>query len=347
MTRGLIATALGQWSTAAEAYERAALTDDLPQSWLGLAQARLELGEPQADVVDALEHAMRVGYQQAAVGYAAGSLYDRLGLTDEADDAYASALVALPGLAVDPVWREEPLAARFDGILAEAIARLGPAGWEVAMYAGELDLARDLAQRSPDPELANLVIDAWSRDPQAVRRLLELAGSTSRDATLHGWAALVAAREGDEEAVDRFRRLAMFNWEGAELPGQPFGIAPGTGLDGLEGIPAGTSSPSTGAGCIGATRRYDLTPARPAAPDLYGPRSSRRTTRATKATTPEREQPSCGQSRSLATTDLALSACGSRDARRSSSRNRSSLLIGSWRCSSPMACHDRRAVALG
>ena len=71
VTRGLIATALGQWSTAAEAYERAALTDDLPQSWLGLAQARLELGEPQADVVDALERAMRVGYQQAAVGYAA------------------------------------------------------------------------------------------------------------------------------------------------------------------------------------------------------------------------------------------------------------------------------------
>ena len=94
---------------------------------------------------------MRVGYQQAAVGYAAGSLYDRLGLTDEADDAYAAALVALPGLAVDPSGAKgrSRLASRASS--TEAIERLGPAGWEVAMYAGELDRARELAERKPGP----------------------------------------------------------------------------------------------------------------------------------------------------------------------------------------------------
>ena len=107
VTRGLVASALGDWPAAADAFDRAATTDDLPQSWLGLAQARLELGAPAADVVEAIERAMRVGYQQAAVVYAAGSLYDRLGLTDEATMPMSHPLAALPGLAVDPCWRQE------------------------------------------------------------------------------------------------------------------------------------------------------------------------------------------------------------------------------------------------
>ena len=52
----------------------------------------------------------------------------------------------------------------------------------------------------------------------------------------------------------------MFNWEGAELPGYRFGIAPGTGLDGLEGIPAGTQFAFYGEWLYRRTCRYDLTP---------------------------------------------------------------------------------------
>ena len=141
--RGLVASALADWSTAERAYARASAVDDLPQSWLGLAQARLELGAPPAEVVGAIERAMRVGHQQAAVAYAAGALYDRLGMADAADDAYAAALVALPALAADPTWRTGALAPRFEGILAAAAERLGPAGWEVALHAGDLDRARD------------------------------------------------------------------------------------------------------------------------------------------------------------------------------------------------------------
>ena len=188
----------GRWSAAAEAYERAALTDDLPQSWLGLAQARLELGAPQADVVDALERAMRVGYQQAAVGYAAGVAVRPLGLTDEADDAYASALVGASGPRRRPgLARRAPRALASTGILAEAIAapRYRLAGRSRCTRASSISHVTS-PRSSPDPSARTSSSTRGAGDPQAVRQLLDLAGSTSRDATLHGWAALVAARAG-------------------------------------------------------------------------------------------------------------------------------------------------------
>ena len=78
--------------------------------------------------------------------------------------------------------------------------------------------------------------------------------------TLHGWAALIAARQGDDEAADRFRRLAVFNWEGAELPGFGFAIGSEAGLDGLEGVPAGTRSAFYGEWLYRRTMPIDLMP---------------------------------------------------------------------------------------
>ena len=52
----------------------------------------------------------------------------------------------------------------------------------------------------------------------------------------------------------------MFNWEGAELPGHRFEIAPGTGLDGLEGIPAGTKFAFYGGWLYRRYTAVDLTP---------------------------------------------------------------------------------------
>ena len=180
-TRGLVASGMRDWATAELAYARSAAVDDLPQSWLGLAQARLELGAPADQVVEAIERAMRIGYQQAAVAYAAGTLYDRLGMTDAADDAYAAALVALPRLAADPRWTQGALASRFGDILGDAIERTGHAGWELALQAGDLDLARTLAESSADPARTRLIIDAWGGDTAAIGKLLAAADATTRD----------------------------------------------------------------------------------------------------------------------------------------------------------------------
>jgi hypothetical protein len=183
-----------------------------------------------------------------------------MGMTDEADDAYATTLTRLPGLAADPSWHTGTLGSRFQGILSEALGRLGPSGWPLAMEAGDPDRARTIAAALSDPAMATLVIDAWGHDPEAVRRLLEAAGASTRDSTLHGWAAIIAEREGDEDAVDRFQRLAAFNWEGAELPGHTFVIAPDDGMRGLEGIPAGTRSAFYGEWLYRRQMPIDLTP---------------------------------------------------------------------------------------
>ena len=78
--------------------------------------------------------------------------------------------------------------------------------------------------------------------------------------SLHGWASQIAERAGDEETADRFERLALFNWEGAELPGHRFGIAPGVGFDGLEGVPAGTRTAFYGEWLYRRSMPVDLLP---------------------------------------------------------------------------------------
>ena len=99
VTRALVAAQEADWATAERLFSQAASIDDLPQSWLGVALAGIELGRPPADVVAALERAMRLGTQQPAVAYAAGVLYDRLGMVGAAEAAYADALASQPSLA--------------------------------------------------------------------------------------------------------------------------------------------------------------------------------------------------------------------------------------------------------
>ena len=52
ITYGLVASADGDWEAAADAYRFAAETDEMAQSWLGLAQAQEALGEPDDEVVE-------------------------------------------------------------------------------------------------------------------------------------------------------------------------------------------------------------------------------------------------------------------------------------------------------
>ena len=134
ITLGLVASAQGDWQTAAEAYRFAADADDMSQSWLGLAQAQEALGEADGEVIESIERALRIGSQQPSVVFAAGALYDRLGLPDRADELYADALATYPSLAADPYWhRDHDIESRFDGIVASATERAPDKAWEIAL----------------------------------------------------------------------------------------------------------------------------------------------------------------------------------------------------------------------
>ena len=223
VTRGQVASQMGDWATALDAYRRAAETDDLPASWLGVAQAQLELGRPATDVADSLERALRLGTQQEGILYAAASIYDRLGQVDEANGAYAAALASMPSLAADPYWMSDPdLARRFEGILDQAIERAGPSGWVVALTAGDAVRARTLARSAGTAGAVRLIIDAWAGDEEAQRELRTRVAGSPRDAWLLSWASLIAMRTGDAKEADRLRQLATFNWEGGTLPGYEF-----------------------------------------------------------------------------------------------------------------------------
>ncbi len=100
MTAALALAAEGDWEGAERAYQAVIDVDQLPDAWLGLARARVELGYPADQVADALVEALRLGEQEPAVTLAAGWVYDLAGLTDEADAAYVDTLAAVPDAGV-------------------------------------------------------------------------------------------------------------------------------------------------------------------------------------------------------------------------------------------------------
>jgi tetratricopeptide (TPR) repeat protein len=239
MTLGLVAAARHDWATAAEAYERAATADDIPMSWLGLAQARLELGAPAEDVTPALERALRIGTAQPAVAYAAAHLYDRLGQTDRADELYATALADLPSLAADPTWTSHSaLAFRWPAILARAQELAPGSAWELALMAGDPDEARALAAETPGlPDWTLSTIDAWQGD-QAAHEEVVARADANPDTSALAWATRLAARAGDTEAAEHYGRLLAFaSPEGGTIAGQEVRVEPARWL---KAVPAGT-----------------------------------------------------------------------------------------------------------
>jgi hypothetical protein len=240
VTRGLVASAHEDWGAAAEAFGRAARTDDLPQSWLGLAQAQLESGATADEVATSIARATRIGEQQPAVLYAAGALYDRLGRTHEADHAYAGAVAALPSLAGDPSWAADAaLAARLPDILAQAAAAAPERAWEVGLMAGDAATARSrIGLAGIGPDVAELVIAAWEGDAPARARLFAEADDHPTDAQLLSWAARLADRAADDARAERYQRLAVYVvTERGEAPGTEIRVDRG---DDLRLMAAGT-----------------------------------------------------------------------------------------------------------
>lgn len=211
-------------------------------SWLGLAQAQIAIGTDPNVTLASLERALRLGEQQASVRFAAGALYDRLGLHDEADAALASTIVTYPSLAADPVWKEVDFAARFPGIVEAAMAAAPQKAWEVALMTGDPGWAHELA--AAGPAHAGLFIDAWAGDADSLATIYELADASPGSPTLLSGASRLAARADDTDQADRYQRLAVFlNTEGGELSGTEIRVD----ADGwLDTVPAGTRTSFAG-----------------------------------------------------------------------------------------------------
>jgi tetratricopeptide (TPR) repeat protein len=234
LTRALVAAKAADWTTAERLFGQAASMDDLPQSWLGLALAAVELDRPTEAVTNPLEQALRLGAGQPAIAYAAGVIYDRLGMAAAADAAYAEALANAPSLAGDPSWTMDPaLATRLDGIMDLAVSANPAADWELALMTGDVVGARDLAG---DDDSIGLFIDAWDGDGAALARLQSTARSHPMNGSLLVRAARASAHAGDQAAAAAFRRLARYVTVGANIPGydvrlgeQPSRIDPAAG----------------------------------------------------------------------------------------------------------------------
>jgi hypothetical protein len=141
----------------------------------------LELGNSRA-AREALQRALRIGYQNPQVAYGAMTVYQALGDHDAAVTAAADALEAAPELASDPSWsssRDREVV--FESALDVVLERAEPViSYKIAMEAGRHEEALRLASLNDE-------------DHRAV------AG------------AAVAARFGDEDAFDELHRIAANN----------------------------------------------------------------------------------------------------------------------------------------
>jgi O-antigen ligase len=208
LTAGLAAARAGDYHTAAENFRVIAEAGDLPQAWLNLADAYLQIGDSQAR--DALVRALRVGYQQPAVTVPATVVALALHDPELATIAAEDALIASPMLAGDPWWHADPeREAVFNQAFSRAVASADPqVTWQLAIFKGDLRGAGVIAESLPDDirDEAQLVVAAWQGDEGAFRSLDDACLAEPYGSFI-GWCALVARRQGDASAAERFDRI--------------------------------------------------------------------------------------------------------------------------------------------
>jgi hypothetical protein len=116
-----------------------------PEAWLDLAAEEALLGHDDAARAT-LERAARLGLQRPALAMGIGELAERLGDLELSDRAYVAAISTVPSLAGDHWWLLEPSReARFRAIIDAAMEAAGATdSWQIALMAGEADVARGL-----------------------------------------------------------------------------------------------------------------------------------------------------------------------------------------------------------
>jgi putative inorganic carbon (HCO3(-)) transporter len=202
VTLGLAASKTGHPDEAANAFGRAATMDDLPESWLGLAAAQVELGDREAARAS-LAKALRLGIAQPAIDVGAASLYGSIGDSDAVDRLLVEAITRIPSLAGDEVLLAiEADPARRSTVIDAAIGRLAgtDAAVEVALEAGiPTQVLIDALPQAGRPAMS-LVVSTWTGDSSALPRLIAMARASPLDARLVAWCARLARRSDETEA---------------------------------------------------------------------------------------------------------------------------------------------------
>ena len=204
-TLGLAEAHGGELAAAAGHIRQAAEIDDYPTAWLDVARLELDLGN-EPDAREAVQKAMRLGYQEPTVAVGASTIDLELGDRAEAVAALASALLFAPGLASDPYWADPAWNPIFEDALSGAI-RDAPPG-----------VSYKLALEGEHPERVPGIIDALPADQRLVPELVARAWVGDRAAfdQLH---ALALSDPLDGETSSLCRRIA----ERSREPGWPGG----------------------------------------------------------------------------------------------------------------------------
>jgi tetratricopeptide (TPR) repeat protein len=204
-TLGLAAANQGEVGVARDAFRRSAEIDDYPTAWLNVARLELDMGNDAAARA-ALGRAMRLGHQQPQVAVGAASLYVELGDPDAAAMAVSNALYTAPGLAGDPYWTSSPgLEVAWTSGLSLALDQLpGALAYELALEAGQPDVARDILLALPGPTRAALlpVVEAWTGDAAAFATLRANASANPFDGHVVALCHRVARHAREELGLD-------------------------------------------------------------------------------------------------------------------------------------------------
>lgn len=168
-TLGVAEAQIGDPGSALTHLRASAEIDDYPIAWLNVA--RLELGQGDRDAArTALAQAMRLGYQQPQVAFAASLMDAELGDGDAAVSALADALLVAPTLASDPFWEDQARHQLFEDALSAALTSAPPeVGYKLALEGGRAQLAPAIVAILPADEQAvpDLVVRSWAGDQAA------------------------------------------------------------------------------------------------------------------------------------------------------------------------------------
>jgi tetratricopeptide (TPR) repeat protein len=241
---GLAQARAGDAAGALATFAQLAETEDLPVAWMNRAWLEAAIGDDVA-ARRSINGAMRLGYQQPQLAFAAGLVNEQLGDLLESTRWYVEALVLEPRLAGSGFWRSGDRAARWDPIREAVLGRLTPAeaaDFWLALDDVEAAAAAIIAMPAGEARaLLERVIAAWSGEPGARDALAQYARDHADDVEAVAWSARVASHAGDTDAARRYREWAATVAGGPPVPDTeltielpPISAGPKAGLTSLD-----------------------------------------------------------------------------------------------------------------
>jgi O-antigen ligase len=225
-TLGLALSRSGDHESAATEFRRVALSDDFPEAWLNLAAELAGLGR-RDEALEAINRALRLGYQRSAVLMPAGELALRLGETELAERSFATAMATLPSLAADPWWHSSVARGEvFPKAVQDAVEQAIPeAKWQIALLAGDPERALTLVDAARDPDVARLAIAAWAGDANASQAMFNECHATPLSLDPLAWCGRLAGRDLDPVTAFRYRAWADYIIAGSDESGSLVSVA--------------------------------------------------------------------------------------------------------------------------